>query len=161
MIHINCIIKLRQLKENCTQKDTILYIFLHYAYDIIEMVIKMGFFDDLKKAFGLNKSNLNNAFDNKPIIINNNVDTEENTSKYVVSSVDELKKMQDEVKKEKKDDIESYLSDDTKSSSTPSIPKEPKKKYVLPTINILDKPNIRENNPEEINKKKEILFLIL
>ncbi len=117
----------------------------------------MGFIDDLKKAFGLNKSNLNNTFDNKTITINNNVDTEGGTSKYVVSSVDELKKMQDEVKKEKKDDIDSFLSNNTESSSTPSITKEPKKKYILPTINILDKPNIREDDSEEINKKKEKL----
>ena len=81
----------------------------------------------------------------------------QNDGKLVVSSVEELKKMQDEVKQEKKDDIESLLSED--DTSTINKPKEPERKYILPTLDLLNKPVKKkmDTNTEQIERNIEIL----
>ena len=104
----------------------------------------------------------NPGFDkNKPVKINNNMDPDDedkpNDGKLVVSSVEELKRMQDEVKQEKKDDIESLLSEE--DTSTINKPKEPEKKYILPTLDLLNKPVKKkmDTNTEQIERNIEIL----
>ena len=99
----------------------------------------------------------NPGFDkNKPVKINNNMaDDEEEQPKLVVSSVDELKKMQDDLKKENKEDIENLLNE-----SSYEAPKAPQtNKYVLPTLDLLKKPQKKktDDNTEQIEKNIEIL----
>ena len=98
----------------------------------------------------------NPGFDkNKPVKINNNMAPEEDEQpKLVVSSVDELKKMQDEVKKDK-EDIENLLNET--SYETPKAPQM--NRYVLPTLDLLKKPQKKktDDNTEQIEKNIEIL----
>ena len=93
--------------------------------------------------------------ESKPVKINNNMgnDEDEDKPKLVVSSVDELKKMQDEVKERKEDDIVSLLSDE------PTPPKVDTRKYVLPTLDLLKKPAKKKNdtNTEQIERNISIL----
>ncbi len=103
----------------------------------------------------------NPTFDkNKPVKINNNMadDEEEEKPKLVVSSVDELKRMNDEVKEEnKKDDIVSLLTEDPAESV--NKPKVPEKKYILPTLDLLKKPVKKktDDNTAQIEKNIETL----
>jgi hypothetical protein len=85
----------------------------------------------------------NPGFDkDKPVKINNNMAPEEEEQpKLVVSSVDELKKMQDEVKKDNKEDIENLLNES--SYETPKTPQM--NKYVLPTLDLLKKPQKKKS----------------
>ena len=94
--------------------------------------------------------------DNKPVKINNNMgsDEEEEKPKLVVSSVDELKKMNDEVKERKEDDIVSLLTEDPPVQKAPDT-----RKYVLPTLDLLKKPAKKKNdtNTEQIERNIAIL----
>ncbi len=101
----------------------------------------------------------NPGFDNnKPVKINNNMnpDEDEDKPKLVVSSVDELKRMNDEVKEEnKKDDIVNLLTED---EPAPVI-KMPERKYILPTLDLLKKPTKKkaDDNTEQIERNIDIL----
>jgi len=116
--------------------------------------------EERKKAKEEEKDDIvhNPDFDkNKPVKINNNMaEEEEETPKLVVSSVDELKKMQDEVKK---DSIEDFLNDDTGATSTINKPQQPQRKYILPTLDLLNKPQKKkmDDNTAQIERNIEIL----
>ena len=136
----------------------------------------MGFIDDFMRVFGFNKTSYNNSatsydnnatdydnnnFDkNKPVKINNNMaGDEEKTPKLVISSVAELKKIKEEVKQEKKEDIESFLFDDTKSSSRNSIQDETIKKYDLPNEKLISNETMKEYFDVIINNRKLYITL--
>ena len=88
--------------------------------------------------------------------INNETHNNENEPRLVVSSVDELKKMQDEVKKDNKEDIEKLLNDSNYELQTNY---DWNKKYLLPNIDLIDNESMKEYLDIIINNKN--LFITL
>lgn len=94
----------------------------------------------------------------KNVIINdNNVVKEVEEPKLVISSIDELKRMNNEVKEENREDIESLLME--KEEELPEEKPVKKSNYVLPTLSILKPPSRQKtsNNQEIIEKNINVL----
>ena len=99
---------------------------------------------------------INGIDEKKPVIINDNNASKEEQPKLVVSSIEELEKMNNEVKEEKSD-IEKFLTEDYGDDDNENKPKPViNHNYKLPTLDLLNKPKKSANKTDNEQIERNI-----
>ncbi len=102
------------------------------------------------------QENSENEKDSVVIINDNNTPKEEAPEpKLVISSIDELKRMNEEVKEENREELEIKREEDSIPSSVPVQSSN----YVLPTLSLLKPPERKKNTNSQATIEKNIVIL--